>query len=311
MEKNVTPEVSICIPAYNQTAYLKILLESIARQTFTDYEIILSDDSSTRDVKELADACGFGDKLKYYCNVPPLGSPANWNAAIEKASGEYIKIMHHDDALNSPTALEEMIAGIKDNNYDYLFSFSAIENVSDPGKNRVHRISKFKKLKKKPYLLFFGNSIGGPSSLLVKNNLKEMKYDTKFIWLVDVEFYVRLLETNRTGNIIAKPLVLTHDAVEHRLTSSILGNPRLQIKEHAVLYGQLSPKARGITRFFMQVYLTRLFFKFGLKNEDILNLFADKPRLLKVYFSAIKFKPAYLAYRLVIQLLDITRKAFI
>jgi glycosyltransferase involved in cell wall biosynthesis len=309
MGKNQTPEVSICIHAYNQTAYLEILFESIARQTFTGYEIILSDDSSTPDVKKLADASGFGDKMKYYRNVPSLGSPANWNAAIEKASGEYIKIMHHDDALNSPTALEEMMACIKNNNHDYLFCFSAIENVSDPGKNRVHRIRKFGKLKNKPYLLFFGNSIGGPSGLLVKNNLKDLKYDTKFIWLVDVEYYIRLLETNHTGTIIAKPLVLTHDAVEHRLTSSILGDPGLQIKEHAVLYGHLSSKAPVITRFFMQVYLTRLFFKFGIKNDELLSLFADKPQLLRAYFSVIKFKPASFAYRLVIQVLDMTRKA--
>ncbi|TMI73708.1 MAG: glycosyltransferase family 2 protein [Bacteroidetes bacterium] len=309
MGKNQTPEVSICIPAYNQTTYLKILLDSIARQTFADFEIILSDDSTTPDVKDLAEASGFGGKMKYYKNNPSLGSPANWNAAIEKTSGQYIKIMHHDDALNSPTALEEMMACIKNNNSDYLFCFSAIENVSDPGKNRIHRISRFGKLKNKPYLLFFGNSIGGPSSLLVKNTLKDLKYDTKLIWLVDVEYYIRLLETNRAGNIIAKPLVLTHDAVEHRLTSSILANPELQIKEHASLYRNLSSKAPAITRFFMQVYLTRLFFKFGVKNKELLNLFADKPRLLNAYFSTIKIKPAYLAYRVVITVLDITRKA--
>lgn len=309
MEKNKPPEVSICIPAYNQTAYLKILLESIAWQTFTGYEIIVSDDSTTTDVKDLVTAFNFGEKLKYFRNEPPLGSPANWNAAIKKASGKYIKIMHHDDAFNSITALAEMMNYIKANDYDYIFSDSAIDNVRDSSQNRIHRIRNFDKLVKKPWLLFFGNSIGGPSALLIKaGELKQLDYDPKFIWLVDIEYYTRLLKSNCKGDIIPKPLILTHDAADHRLTSAILRNAKLQIKEHAMLYARLSPKAPSLVKFFMQVYMTRLFFRFRLKDKDLTDLFIGKPRLLRIYFSLIRFKPLYFAYRIFIQFLDISRK---
>jgi glycosyltransferase involved in cell wall biosynthesis len=309
MGKDRTPKVSICIPAYNQTIYLKILLESISLQTFTDYEIIISDDSTTPDVKELIDTFHFPGKLKYFKNQPALGSPANWNAAIGKATGEYIKIMHHDDAFAGKISLEEMINCMESNGYDYVFSDSSVGNVKDPGQNRVHQIRGFNKLASKPYLLFFGNSIGGPSALLIKKKIAaDLEYDPRFIWLVDIEYYIRLLGTHSKGGVISRPLIHTHDATDHRLTTTILKNFELQIKEQAMLYNYLFSKTPAVPGFFMQVYLVRLFFKAGTKNKELTGFFDNTPRLLKIYFCTIKFKPLYFAYNLLIKTSDIIRK---
>ena len=306
---SIKPKVSICIPTYNQTTYLKILLDSIDQQTFSNYEIIISDDSITSEVKTLVDRFHFGEKLKYFRNKPSLGSPSNWNAAISKASGEYIKIMHHDDAFTAATSLNEMVSLLEANNYDYVFAGSKIENVKDPGQNRVHRIRKFNRLLRKPYLLFFGNSIGGPSALLVKKKkFAEIQYNPAFIWLVDIEYYIRLFLESSNGNIISQPLILTHDAAEHRLTSTILRDFELQIKEEAMLYDLLRPKVPAITKFFMQVHLVRLFFKARTRNKELIILFKQTPPLLNIYFSLVKLKPLYFAYYLFIRLLDLTRK---
>jgi glycosyltransferase involved in cell wall biosynthesis len=305
-----SPKVSICIPSYNQTVYLATLLRSIAAQTFTDYEIIVSDDSTTDEVKKLIDSFSFNGKLSYHRNQPSLGSPANWNAAIQKANGRYIKIMHHDDAFNSNTALAEMISFIEANGYDYVFSDSAIENVKDTGKNRVHRISHFDNLVKKPYRLFFGNSIGGPSSLLIKKEkLGALQYDPAFIWLVDVEYYIRLIQASAEGGVISKPLVLTHDAVEGRLTSTILSDFEIQIKEQAMLYNQLASQAPAVPGFFMQVYLARLLFKSKTKNKTLMTAFDRPPPLANLYFRAVKFKPLYFAYYIFTRVFDIVRKS--
>jgi glycosyltransferase involved in cell wall biosynthesis len=303
------PKISICIPAYNQTIYLARLLDSIAMQKFTDFEIIISDDSVTEDVGQLITKYDFGYKLKYFRNKKSLGSPANWNAAINKATGDYIKIMHHDDAFASNTALGEMISLMKAKDYDYVFADSKIENVKDAGQNRIHRIRKFDILIRKPYLLFFGNSIGGPSALLIKKKkFAELRYNHEFIWLVDIEYYIRLFHTSSNGVAISKPLILTHDAMEHRLTSSILGDFELQIKEQVMLYNLLFTKVPVISKFFMKVYLVRLFFKAKTKNKNLTAVFIHVPALLKVYFSFLKFKPLYFAYYIFIRILDITRK---
>jgi glycosyltransferase involved in cell wall biosynthesis len=303
------PKISICIPAYNQTFYLEKLLASIKKQTFTDYEVIISDDSTNPDAKLLANSYGFGDKLKYFRNPVPLGSPANWNAAIEKATGQYIKIIHHDDAFATEDALGEMLSYIEANNYDYIFCDTRIVNVKDEGKGRIHTIRKLRRTIQKPWLLFFGNSIGAPSTLLFKKEaFHHLQYDTGYIWLVDIEYYARLFQLSANGSNISKPLVVTHEAMEQRLTSVILANFELQIKEHILLYNYLSPKANRVTRFFMQVNLARLFLRAKTKNKELLKKFDRSPAYMQLYFSTLRFKPFYAGYYLLTRSLDLARK---
>ncbi|MBL7743839.1 MAG: glycosyltransferase family 2 protein [Chitinophagaceae bacterium] len=312
MATDQLPKVSICIPTYNQIIYLDILLRSIEKQTFTDYEIILSDDSTTDNVQNLLNNFSFGHKLTYTRNKPSLGSPSNWNAAISKAKGEYVKIMHHDDAFTSYTSLEEMVNFIEANNYDYIFTDTKVNNVKKPEESREHTIRKLSKIIRKPYLLFFGNSIGSPSTLLLKREkFAQLKYDSAYIWLVDIEYYTRLFSISSKGNSIPKPLIITHGSAEHQLTSKILTNFPLQAREQALLYNQLSQEASSISEFFMQIYFVRLLFKGKLNDKKILAIFSQPPLPVRIYFSVIKFKPLYFACKILTQLLDMTRKLFL
>ena len=61
------PKVSICIPAYNNAAEVKRLLESIRMQTFRDMEIILTDDSTNEEIAELIKSSGWED-IRYIHN---------------------------------------------------------------------------------------------------------------------------------------------------------------------------------------------------------------------------------------------------
>lgn len=89
-------KVSICVPAYKNPVGVERLLESVKVQSFTDYEVVVTDDSQDGSVEEVvrrAEVPG----MVYVRNAVRKGATGNWNEAVRHASGEYIKIMHHDD----------------------------------------------------------------------------------------------------------------------------------------------------------------------------------------------------------------------
>ncbi|RYE44542.1 MAG: glycosyltransferase, partial [Sphingobacteriales bacterium] len=72
---NQHPFISVCIPAYKHGEYIHRLMTTLSQQTFTDFEIIVTDDSPDDSVKDVI--LEFYDHLnvKYLRNIPALGTP--------------------------------------------------------------------------------------------------------------------------------------------------------------------------------------------------------------------------------------------
>jgi len=105
------PKVSVIIPNYNYEAYLSMRIESILQQTFQDFEIIILDDNSSDDSKEI---------IHNFCNHPKVsniiynevnsGSPfIQWKKGVELAIGEWIWVAEADD-LSDVQFLEKLLA---------------------------------------------------------------------------------------------------------------------------------------------------------------------------------------------------------
>jgi glycosyltransferase involved in cell wall biosynthesis len=232
-------KVSICIPAYNHTYYLKKNLISILSQTFTDYEVIITDDSTNTEVKELINEFDFNGKLRYYHNESPLGAPQNWNYCISKASGDYIKIMHHDDWFSSNNSLQSMV-DLLESSPECEFVFCGCNNISIDGENMLyHRINEEQvaALNSHPELLFKSNVIGGPSVTLFKKN-NEVKFDEKIKYLVDIEFYIHLLKGDKKFACTVEPLINIGGSPS-QVTYSIINDKRKLIYEYSYTYQKL------------------------------------------------------------------------
>jgi glycosyltransferase involved in cell wall biosynthesis len=92
------PSVSIGLPVYNGEAYLRGALDSLLGQTFTDLELIISDNGSTDRTPEICRAYAARDpRVRYIRHQVNRGVPWNHNFALGQATGEYFRWASHDD----------------------------------------------------------------------------------------------------------------------------------------------------------------------------------------------------------------------
>lgn len=199
-----SPRISICIPVYKRAEHVERLLHSIRIQTFRDFEVVVSDDSPDESISSLLKQ--YADlRIIYFRNSPSLGAPANWNFAISKASGEWIKLMHDDDWFADQDSLEIFA---KETNGGQQFVFSGFTNIFESGERmqQLFPLAWKKRIIKNPLTLMARNVIGPPSVTLVHHSIRE-QYDILMKWRVDIDFYIRVLEKEQSLKVINKPLI--------------------------------------------------------------------------------------------------------
>lgn len=106
------PLVSIIMPVYNVAKYINLAIDSVLKQTFEDYELIISDDGSTDDTVMLIKR--YNDRrIKFYENKH-IGFISQLNFCIDKAAGKYFARMDGDD-FASPEKMETQIRFLEEN----------------------------------------------------------------------------------------------------------------------------------------------------------------------------------------------------
>jgi glycosyltransferase involved in cell wall biosynthesis len=101
------PLVSILVPAYNASRFMREALESLLAQTYRNIEIILLDDASTDTTPEIAGE--YADRITYVRQPRNLGIYDNVNIGIARARGDLIATYHADD-IYLPTIVETQVA---------------------------------------------------------------------------------------------------------------------------------------------------------------------------------------------------------
>lgn len=129
------PLVSVIIPTYKRTDYLKLTLESIQNQFFQDFEIIVVDDGTPGD--ENQKLCATFDKVQYI-KIPNSGGPATpRNEGIKLSKGKYLAFVDDDD-IWLPNKLEVQV-NILENNPDFGLVHGCCEVIDEKGvlQNRI------------------------------------------------------------------------------------------------------------------------------------------------------------------------------
>lgn len=92
------PRVSIGLPVYNGERYLAESLDSLLGQTYSDFELIISNNGSTDATADICRRYAQRDsRIRYISHDRNIGSSPNHNFVIEQASGEFFKSAAHDD----------------------------------------------------------------------------------------------------------------------------------------------------------------------------------------------------------------------
>ncbi len=113
--------VSIITPTYNCGNFIVETIESVLSQTYTNWEMIIADDCSTDNTKELIEPYLEKDnRIKYICNVRNSGAAITRNNALRIAKGRWIAFLDSDDLWTSGK-LERQIKFMLDNNYSFSY----------------------------------------------------------------------------------------------------------------------------------------------------------------------------------------------
>lgn len=111
------PLISIIIPVYNTGKYLPKCLDSVAAQTFTDFEVLMIDDGSTDGSGEICDQYSQFDNRFIAIHQTNQGVSASRNNGLKRARGNYIAFVDSDDYVH-PQMLELLYKAIRQGEYD-------------------------------------------------------------------------------------------------------------------------------------------------------------------------------------------------
>lgn len=109
MATAATPKVSVIIPAYNVEDFVTRCVESVQRQTLSDFELLVVDDGSTDRTGAILDSIAERDYRISVFHLQNGGAPVARNYALDRARGTYVCFLDSDDWAE-PRMLEDMVA---------------------------------------------------------------------------------------------------------------------------------------------------------------------------------------------------------
>ncbi|MEN9598324.1 MAG: hypothetical protein RL596_635 [Bacteroidota bacterium] len=261
----MNPLVSICVPTYRQPAFVSRLLDSILAQQYKHIEVILSDDSLNDSIAKVAET--YADKLpiRYYAHEPALKSPRNWNFALHEAHGEYVMLLHQDDWLHDTLAIDKYVAAFAANpETDFVFCRNTA--ITPEGKAIVLQTFPWliKTIQQDPYHLVRSDVIGPPSNVMLKKSIP-VRYDEELVWLVDVDYYVRVIEAGYRYTYLDQHLV-SIGLHEDQMTNFCRDNTDIMLKENLFFAFKNNDKLFGNWRLYD--YYWRLIRNHRVRDES-------------------------------------------
>ncbi|WP_084157260.1 glycosyltransferase [Haematomicrobium sanguinis] len=192
------PLVSVVISTFNRGDYISDSINSVLAQTFQNFEIIIVDDGSTDNTREVVES--FADPRVRYFYQDNAGISAARNLAARESRGIYTAV-HDDDDIMLPDRLENSLNAIRSG---VRATFGSWVNFDDASAEMVLHVSKINFNKNTVYAT--GQAPGHPTWLLETALIREFKYDESLTSAVDNNLALRLMRAGiqwaHTGKVM-------------------------------------------------------------------------------------------------------------
>lgn len=278
--------VSVIIPTYNRSRFIEKAINSVLQQTYKDFEIIIVDDGSTDNTRDVIDACG--NQIRYFYQTNN-GAASARNKGINESKGGYIAFLDSDDYFCKENLFKK-ISFLEDNlHIGWVYSdwqyVDAKDNHIDKGSHQFSYSQK--KLSGEIFeeLLYKRNFIATDTVVVRRSVLEDIGFfDPMIPSQEEYDLWLRI-SLKYTVHYINEPLVsvLAHiDSLSNDFSKWTLGNALIVDKIDKILPKDFICKRGFINRLDADkfTFLARSY----AENEEF-------KKALKAYLQSIKILP--------------------
>ena len=207
----MTPRVSVVVPTYNGARYVERAVRSALQQSFTDLEVVVSDDGSTDGTLDVLARID-DPRLRVVAHTGRRGAAANWNHAVSLARGELVKLLCQDDEIY-PDCVQLQVCAIDRGADDGVVLVSCRRDIVDGNDRVIHPHRGWKgapatadaPLVARAAVRAGTNVIGEPSAVLLRKEVLDAAggFSPDQAYMIDLDAWMRVLEHGKLAYLQA------------------------------------------------------------------------------------------------------------
>jgi len=248
VEPSNTPWLSLLLPTYHYPVGVQRILDILLASRMKGVQCIVGDDSTDDRVELaiLAHPAFQAGLVEYHRNPPGGGAVRNWNSLLARATGDHVLTMHHDECpldVGFFDALRRLVTTTQPP--DHVVLDCLLLNRAGKLRSHMPRWLRAWLLRAFPTHLLRHNSVGSPSVWVVRRALAQpFREDLK--WLVDVEWYTRMLRARPDAKVEMSELAVVSlpppgDTITARIAAEIPTLARTEAVLIEASFGRLPP----------------------------------------------------------------------
>jgi glycosyltransferase involved in cell wall biosynthesis len=244
--------LTVAIPFYKGQAYLRQAIESVLRQSSTEWRLLVCDDGPESGTAELV--ASFGDaRIRYLKNERNLGMAGNWNRCLDAADTDLVNLLHNDDEL-LPSYVEEILRAGREFP-DAAAFFCRAKVIDAAGREAFSLVDYVKRFlqpktdgpfalhgKSAVEALMHGDFIMCPTVCYRRSRLPAERFRPDWRQVLDLDFFTRILLDG--GTMVGLPAVAYAYRRHAENATAQQTETLLRFEEESRIHDQIAAVAR-------------------------------------------------------------------